>query len=64
MLSVCIISGVSELCWCCVLSLHRRAALEMWKQKNGDSATYNNLIGVFQRAGHEDYAATVRHIGE
>ena len=28
--------------------LTRRAALEKWKQKLGSSATYSNLIGVFE----------------
>ena len=39
-----------------------RAALETWKQRLGSSATYNNLIGVFERAGYQDYADTVRRV--
>lgn len=41
---------------------HRRAALRMWKQTNGDNATYQNLIKVFERAGHRQYATAVRNI--
>ena len=37
----------------------RRAALEMWKQKLGSTATYSSLIGVFERAGYQGYADTV-----
>ena len=37
----------------------RRAALEKWKQTHGSNATYNNLIGVFKRAGYQGYADTV-----
>ena len=40
----------------------RRAALEKWKQKLGSSATYNNLIGVFERAGYQEYADAVRKL--
>ena len=40
----------------------RRAALETWKQRLGPNATYNNLIGVFERAGYQGYASTVRDI--
>ena len=38
----------------------RRAALEKWKQTLGSSATYKNLIGVFERAGYINYADTVK----
>ena len=41
---------------------HRRAALEKWKQCNGSTATYRNLIGAFERAGHKDFAETVQRI--
>ena len=41
----------------------RRAALEMWKQKLGSTATYSNLIGVFERAGYQGYADTVYKLG-
>ena len=34
----------------------------MWKQKLGSNATYNNLIKVFESAGHKDYADLVRRI--
>ena len=40
----------------------RREALQKWKQSNGAAATYNNLIGVFERAGYRGYADTVRSI--
>ena len=33
-----------------------------WKQKLGSSATYSNLIGLFERAGYQNYADTVRNI--
>ena len=33
----------------------------MWKQKLG-SPTYNNLIGVFERAGYEEYISVVKSI--
>ena len=45
-----------------VASFPRRAALEKWKQRLGSKATYNELIGVFERAGHKDYTDTVRRI--
>ena len=45
-----------------VISAYRRAALEKWKQKLGSSATYNNLIGVFELADYSGYANTVRNI--
>ena len=45
-----------------IISLPRRAALEKWKQKLGSNATYNNLIGAFERAGYRGYADTVRKI--
>ena len=38
----------------------RREALEMWKQARGSEATYLNLIGVFERAGYQEYAETVQ----
>ena len=36
--------------------------MEKWKQKLGSNATYNNLIGVFERAGYKSYADTVRDL--
>ena len=36
----------------------------MWKKAHGSEATYINLIGVFERAGHKDYADTVRTLFE
>jgi hypothetical protein len=36
--------------------------LEKWKQKLGANATYNNLIKVFEQAGHEDYAENVKDL--
>ena len=40
----------------------RRAALVKWKEKVGSSATYNKLIGVFERAGYKNYADIVRKV--
>lgn len=40
----------------------RRAAIEKWKQNLGSNATYNNLIGVFKRAGYQEFADTVRKL--
>ena len=40
---------------------YRREALEIWKQKLG-SPTYNDLIGVFERAGYDDYVGSVKEI--
>ena len=40
----------------------RREALEMWKQRKGHNATYNNLIAVFESAGYGKYADTVRSL--
>ena len=36
----------------------------MWKQAHGPKATYKNLIGVFERAGYQDYADTVNKLLE
>ena len=33
--------------------------MEKWKQYNGSKATYRNLIGAFERAGHQDFADNV-----
>ena len=44
------------------LTYYRRAALEKWKQYNGSTATYKNLIVAFERAGHKDFAETVQRI--
>ena len=40
----------------------RREALQLWKQKLGDEATYRNLIDVFETAGYKNYADMVRSI--
>ena len=37
------------------LIFFRRAALRKWKQRHGSSATYNNLIKVFEQAGYNDH---------
>ena len=42
----------------------RRAALESWKLNLGSNATYNNLIGVFERARCQSNADTVRGLSE
>ena len=44
----------------CIIPLFRRKALEMWKQKHGSAATYNNLIKVFEQAGFKGYAEFVK----
>ena len=40
----------------------RREALELWKQRLGSDATYNNLIRVFENAGYRDLADFIRKI--
>ena len=40
----------------------RRDALQKWKQRNGSSATYSNLIATFEKAGHNDFAVKVCEI--
>lgn len=44
------------------LGSFRREALSQWKQKFGCNATYNKLSGVFERAGYQQYADTVRKL--
>ena len=39
--------------------IHRRAALEQWKQMSGPNATYKNLIHVFRAANYREYVDTV-----
>ena len=34
----------------------------MWKQRHGGGATFKNLIGAFERAGHKLLADTVRKL--
>ena len=34
--------------------------MRKWKQRHGFSATYNNLIKVFERAGYNDYVVYVK----
>ena len=41
---------------------YRREALEIWKQKHGSAATYNNLIKVFEQAGSKHYAEIVKDL--
>ena len=36
--------------------------MKKWKQKLGSNATYSNLIVVFERAGCQEYADTVRRL--
>ena len=43
-----------------IYSDSRREALEKWKQARGSEATYLNLIRVFQCAGYQEYAKTVK----
>ena len=35
---------------------HRRAALEKWKNRNGNAATYKALIDLFINTGYKEYA--------
>ena len=41
---------------------NRRAALESWKQKLGDHATYNCLINAFKCAGYQILADAVKNL--
>ena len=41
----------------------RREALQIWKQRNGDAATFLKLIATFQQAGYQEYADNVKKIG-
>ena len=43
-----------------MIHYYRRAALRKWKEMNGKTATYNNLITVFEAVGHKDYADYIR----
>ena len=45
-----------------LFSYSRRAVLQKWMQRFGSNATYNNLIGVFERAGFQEYADIVRNV--
>ena len=40
----------------------RRAVLRTWRQRLGSSATYNNLIKVFERARYNGLALSVRNL--
>ena len=42
---------------------HRRGALQTWKQKYGDAATFSKLIIAFKQAGYQEYADNVKKIG-
>ena len=42
-------------------SLHRREALHLWKRKKG-SPTYYDLIGIFERAGKQEYIEAVKGV--
>ena len=33
----------------------------MWKERKGNQATYNNLIRIFEDAGHQQCADFIRH---
>ena len=41
---------------------YRRAALHIWKERNGSKATYTKLIKIFEQAGYKSYADEVRRI--
>ena len=43
-------------------SHNRKEALETWKQRKGNAATYAKLIQVFEEAGFQGYADSVRKI--
>ena len=49
---------------CCELDYNiiRKEALETWKQRKGNAATYAELIKVFEAAGYRGYADSVRKI--
>jgi hypothetical protein len=36
--------------------------LRKWRQRHGSSATYNNLIKVFERAGYNDLVLSVQNL--
>ena len=36
--------------------------MRIWRQRHGSSATFNNLIKVFERAGYNDLALSVRNL--
>lgn len=42
--------------------VYRRAALVKWKQLNGTSATYRNLIAAFEKAKRKDLVEMVNKI--
>ena len=44
------------------LNNYRRAALHIWKERNGSKATYTKLIKIFEHAGYKSYADEVRRI--
>ena len=43
-------------------TITRRMALELWKQRLGNKATYKELIAAFGRVNRQDYAAFVSDI--
>ena len=43
-------------------NLIRRTALELWKQKQGNNATYSNLIHLFEHAGYQVFADAVKKL--
>ena len=44
------------------LNNYRRAALHIWKERNGSKATYTKLIKIFEQAGYKSYVDEVRKI--
>ena len=36
--------------------------MELWKQKQGNNATYNNLIHLFEHAGYQVFADAVKKL--
>ena len=36
--------------------------MRKWQEKLGDDATYNNLISVFERSGHLNFADFIKNL--
>lgn len=44
--------------------VQKRRMLERWKETSGDSATYRNLIGIFERVGDQSLANYVYELAQ
>ena len=42
--------------------IHRRLALQTWKQRKGCNATHTGLIAAFESVGYKEYADYVRRL--